>query len=345
MPFPQKALTTLFFISLVILQACESSSTQREAFTLRGETMGTSYSVKIVLSQNKTILDTLSNEIETTLESINNSLSDWKSDSEISRFNQNTSTQFQAISNHFYQVMHEAMIINKQSLGQFDVTLSPLINLWGFGPQTNASQPTPSIINEILNKVDQSALLTLKDNPPSLKKQQADVSLNLSSIAKGYAIDQIAAVLRQHHIQNYIVEIGGDLVTNGMNLNEQAWRIAIEKPNDLGQSVQAIIPLHSQAIATSGDYRNFYRQDNKRLSHILNPKTGYPITHNLASVTVIESSAMRADGLATALMVMGEKEGLILANKLDIAVYFITRHDLSYKTSKSNAFKDLYPNI
>ncbi len=341
-----KSLLSLFvaFI-LLLLQACDSSSSTLQAHTIEGKTMGTHYTIKVLLPKNSDLISTLPKQIKSTLEKVNKALSNWDKESELSIFNSSTSTDWQTISPYFYEVMQEADTINQQSNGMFDVTLSPLINLWGFGPGEYAINPSSEVIETALQQIGQSTLIKLKSEPRSIKKKQANLSINLSAIAKGYGIDQIALLLNKQNIKNYIVEIGGDLITQGNNINGQDWRVGIEKPNDIGKTVQSVITLHNMAIATSGDYRNFYMKDGKRISHIINPISGYPVSHNLASVTVIAKTAMRADGLATAFLVMGKNKGMKLADQLNISAYFITRQDKNYQTSSSKLFKKQFPSL
>ncbi len=335
--------TAGLLITAFLLHAC--SNTALREHTIQGSTMGTQFTIKVLLPANSPLIKHLSNDVNQRLEKLNQSLSNWQSDSELSRFNAYTSTQWQPLSEDLYNVMQEANIIHQQSQGKFDVTLSPLIDLWGFGPIKHTAYPSPSRIQSALKNVGQARLIQLKDTPPSMKKQQADVQINLSALAKGYAIDQLAEYLISLEIDNFLVEIGGDLRTRGVNIKGQRWRVGIEKPNDLGHSIQSIIALDNQSIATSGDYRNFFvNASGQRMSHIIDPTTGYPITHKLSSVTVINQTAMRADALATALLVLGEKEGLALANKHNIAALFIRRDANSrYSTSLSQTFKSLYP--
>ena len=198
-----------------------------------------------------------------------------------------------------------------------------------------------SEVNSALELVGQTRLLKLIPGLNQLKKRNSEVSINLSAIAKGYGIDRVASTLKEQKIQNFLVEIGGDLVTSGTNKNGRAWSIGIEAPKVESQIVQSVIKIKDQAMATSGDYKNFFEKNGIRYSHIINPKTGYPIRHNTLSVTVLAESAALADGWATAMLVLGSNDGMIIANKLNIPVFFISSHEKTFITAGSDEFKKI----
>lgn len=335
----------LTFLSLVflvpVLAGCDLLVEETDQYQLRGRTMGTTYTIKALHARGKVDQEALYTDIKAALDEASDRFSNWIEDSEISRFNKSSSTRWQEISPTFWEVLSESQRIHGESGGRFDITLSPLIDMWGFGPEDRDALPSEVEIAGALNHVGQSDLLEVKDNPPMIRKTKAPVSVNLGAIAKGYAADLIARRLEKHGIADYLVEIGGDLLAHGVNEFGKPWRIGIEKPDVAGRSVQLIVPVVDMGLATSGDYRNFIEADGKRLSHIIDPVTGRPVTHNLASVTVMAETAMRADGLATALLVLGPTEGLALAEKLNIPAYFISREAGGFVTASSKAFDAL----
>jgi len=252
-------------------------------------------------------------------------MSNWDPASEISRFNA-AGTQVVEISPELADVMALANVVNTASLGRFDVTLGPLIELWGFGERTAQSAvPDEADIARAQALVGQDRLLMLSRNPDTLQKSDPGVSVYLAAIAKGYAIDRVAAALRDIGLSDFMVEIGGDLITSGLNTRGTAWRIGIERPDPSSQRVEDVVPLEDLGMATSGDYRNYFEQDGVRYSHIIDATTGRPITHGTASVTVLAETAMAADAWATALLALGAEEGLRVAEKNDLAVFFIVR--------------------
>ncbi len=310
---------------------------------LSGETMGTTFNITAIGED----LDeaALAASVEQALAEVNAKMSNWDPNSEVSTFSASTSTDPVAISDEFALVLAAANDVHEKTGGTFDVTLGPLIELWGFGPR-KPEDPVPSDadIQAALNGVGQARLLTLDASAGTLAKSDPSVGINLSAIAKGYGIDAVAETLQDAGIEDYLVEIGGDLVTKGQNDQGEAWRIGIEKPEAGSQSVQLIVSLDDRGMASSGDYKNFFEQDGVRYSHIIDPTTGRPITHRTTSVTVLAENAMMADAWATAMLALGQEKGLELAEQHKLAVYFISRDvtggDDAYITVHSSAFKD-----
>lgn len=334
----------LFAAALVMLAACGKNS---ETVTLQGETMGTTYTVKY-LSDGLDLPspETMKAQIDGTLEEVNRQMSTYRQDSEISRFNQMRETgRFMPISADFAHVTAEAVRLNALTQGALDVTVGPLVNLWGFGPDKSVSYaPNQAEIDKASRAVGIDKIVLQNQNgQAALAKTQADVYLDLSSIAKGFGVDKVAQHLEQSGIQNYLVEIGGELHGKGRNASGQAWRVGIEQPAIVqGGAAQIIVPLDNQSLATSGDYRNFHLDKNgKRLSHIINPQTRAPISHKLASVSVIADNATTADGLSTGLFVLGEEKALALAEQHGLAVFLIIYDKDGYKTEMSSKFKKL----
>lgn len=310
---------------------------------LSGETMGTTYNVTAIGDDLST--EQLDAAVAETLVAVNAKMSNWDPASEVSTFSASAEIAAVAISSELATVMAAANQVHAQSEGRFDVTLGPLIDLWGFGPR-KPEDPVPSddAIAQALSSVGQARLLDLDAQAPTLAKADPAVGINLGAIAKGYGVDAVAETLQGFGIENYMVEIGGDLVTAGTNDKNEPWRIGIEKPETGAQAVQLVVPISDQGLATSGDYRNFFEHDGVRYSHILDPVTGRPITHNTTSVTVIAESAMLADAWATAMLVLGAETGSKVAETHKIAVFFISRDVTSgeemYITTQSTAFSE-----
>jgi thiamine biosynthesis lipoprotein len=327
------------FIIMLALVACDEAQTQKTLTTISGPTMGTTFNVKVVDLPKDVPAQKLKDGILQVLEDVNDKMSLWVKGSEIIRFNQSTSTDWQDVSEDFYKVTEKAFEISDMTEGRFDVTLEPLIKLWGFSTKrAPANLPSDADIKEALDQVGYKKI-ELDAAALRMKKQHAAMSVNLSAIAKGFGIDQVSQFLENKGIENYMVEIGGDLRVKGSNAKEQPWRIAIEKPEAGSRSVQKIIALQGVGMATSGDYRNFYEKDAQRYTHIIDPVKGRPVLHKLASVTVLSETAMEADGLATALLVMGPDEGMKIAEENAIAAFFLVRDKDGFVEKRSTRFK------
>jgi thiamine biosynthesis lipoprotein len=301
--------------------------------------MGTYYQVSYVLSseqsKNKQLLvEQLKVEIDQKLELVNDQMSTYRPNSELSRFNQSESSL--VVSDATIKVVSKALEVYQQSGGAFDVTVGPLVNLWGFGPDKKPNKaPDAELINTMKEKIG-SQYLSIEGN--KLVKSRADLYVDLSSIAKGYGVDFIAEFLTQKGIDNYLIDIGGELSAHGTKLNQKPWTIAIERP-ELGQNVQRLLHIGDNSIATSGDYRNYFEFDGIRYSHTIDPNTGRPINHKLVSVTVVDKSSMVADALATAITVLGPENGLKLAITLKQPVFLITKQDDDFVESFTPEFE------
>ncbi len=289
--------------------------------------MGTSYHITLITSaKDLNKQSALLSEIDNILKDINRKMSTYQSDSEISLFNVNSSIDWIPVSKDFYHVVKSALSISELSKGYFDITISPLVDLWGFGPKVKINTPKNEEINLAMSHIGYQNL-RIQENPSALKKNDPILKIDLSSIAKGYAADRVSEFLNSKNIVNHLVEIGGEVKAMGTNLSGKKWRIAIENPDVNSRTFNSFIELDNTAVATSGDYRNYYVENNERLSHIIDPKTGYPIKHRLASVTVINDSTMFADAWATTLMVLGEEKGKELVLEQDLSVQMIIRND------------------
>ena len=295
-----------------------------------GSTMGTSYQVKIANSRmTKNQLRELSSAIKTLLANLNRQMSTYMTDSQISSFNKSQSTNPFFTEVAFGEVSSYAIELAKDTGGAFDPTLGPLIQRWGFGhtrPETTA--PTSVEIVELLQRCGYTNLIMVSDR--KIKKRIPDLELNLSAVAKGYAVDALTFFLTHKGLRHVYVEIGGETRVRGLNQDGEPWRIGLDYPDaELapGESLAAILSLTNMAVATSGDYRNQYVDENgSTRNHILDPRTGSPITNRVASATVIAPRCMIADGTATALMVMGPVAGIEWAeNQEELEAFLLVR--------------------
>ena len=311
--------TGILFICLFIL-GCDSPP--EGPIVIRGMTMGTNYSISLATRSQKPTGE-LQAEIDALLVTINNQMSTYQDDSELSIINQNKSNDWLDISPELHEVISTALDISRLTSGAFDITVGNMVNIWGFGPgYLPVNIPDNESIKEALNTSGYE-LIELRSPSYAIKKLNLDIYLDLSGIAKGYAVDQVSDYLEGLNIQSYLVDIGGEIRAKGQKQDGENWRIGIEKPLVDAREIQRVIPLSDMAMATSGDYRNFFIQDGIRYSHTIDPRTGRPILHNLLSVTVLDDSAMVADALATALMVMGPGDGITFAEKNGISAYYI----------------------
>ncbi|NIO10979.1 MAG: FAD:protein FMN transferase ApbE [Deltaproteobacteria bacterium] len=334
-----RTLTTL--IAVMLLVSCNQQAGTGELIRISGPTMGTTYSVKLRNLPSGLDPDSLQRQIERILERINGSMSTYLEDSELSRFNRQVSTDWIEVSSETLEVINAAMQTSKMTDGAFDITVGPLVNLWGFGPHRRDNGiPSEAHIRAALNKVGYDKIHT-RTTAPAIRKDHPKTEVDLSAIAKGYAVDQITEHLEKTGVFDYLVEIGGELRAHGMNANGTPWTVGIEKPISSQKVLHKVVQLTDQAMATSGDYRNFFKYKGNRFSHTIHPRTGRPVEHQLASVTVIGPSSMIADALATGLNVMGPEIGFELAEREKIAALFIIREGDSFRTRATAAFAEV----
>jgi len=326
----------LGFVSLLFLISCSSES--HYEYLIRGETMGTTYNVKMVFDHPKSAdeLNVYQVVVEKALSRVDSLMSTYRSDSEVSILNNTPEGQPILLSAQTYEVLDAANKISRLTDGSFDITVGPLVDLWGFGPKYEQFE-VPSI-EDVLDAKSEVNWQAIKLNDGQARRSQR-VHVDLSAIAKGYAVDQVAASLKRLKITNFLVEVGGEIAVYGHNKQKIAWVLGIEQPNVSGRKAYTTVSLKDNSLATSGDYRNYYEKNGVRYSHTIDPKTGYPIKHRLASVSVIANTCMESDALATALMVMGEEKGYQFALKEKINAYFIFRENESFKTIYTPGFE------
>ena len=310
----KKCINTALLIFFIFLAGCGF----QKQVSFSGKTMGTIYHITVVTGFFKNT-KTLKDKIDIRLDEINKSMSTYRKDSEISRFNalKQIGEKFY-ISNDFFNVMKVANNIYKLTGGVWDGTIKPIENLWGFGNSENIKRtPEKSEIEALLPEIGFNYIEISSSR--YLVKRKAPISLDLASIAKGYSVDQVAALLRTNQIKNFLVEIGGEVFAAGFRKDGKNWKIGINRPekNASFDQVYKVLCLQDKGFATSGDYRNYFECEGKRFSHILDPRNGYPINNGVVSVSIVADTCTFADGLATAIMVLGHKKGLELVHSLD----------------------------
>lgn len=293
-----------------------------------GQALGTTWSVQLADSPKDNVQATIENELNI----VNALMSTYQPDSEVSRFNRHDTTSF-TISQDTALVINKAMDLYQKSNKGFDITIGPVVNAWGFGFPPALKKPTAESL-ESLEDIVGSEKLSL--NGTQLTKSNSDTRIDLSAIAKGYAVDKISDALKAKGYTNFLVEVGGEIYTHGSK-DKQPWLVGIEQPNEEQGAIQLVLPLENAALATSGDYRNYRERDGIRYSHTIDPRTLRPIAHNVASISVIAPTVMEADGWATALNVVGEEEALRLAEEYDLGLYMLLREKDGSFRSRSNA--------
>ncbi len=311
-------------ITVILFAFISSCQEDPKELLISGRTMGTSYSIRYFANNKTEDKVKLKASIDTILVDINQEMSTYIKTSELSTFNSSKSTDWVKSSQNLFHVINYALIVAKETKGVFDPTIGPLVNLWGFGPNGQRKVPTTQQIEKARKRVGYKSLLVDSKNK-KIKKLKTDIYVDLSASAKGFGVDAVAGLLNHYQVKNYMVEIGGEVITKG-NKGDRSWRIAIEAPNPENQNrpYQKVLNISGMGLATSGDYRNFFMQNGKKYSHTINFKTGKPVDHTLASVSVAhESSCMKADAWATALLALGPIKGMELAKKLNLAAYFI----------------------
>ena len=379
-------------VAALLLAACGNGP---ETFELRGQAMGTAWSVRVVAPPDGSGVDLepLRERVVERLEDMENVFSTWRPDSEVSRFNAHAGEAWFAVSPVFLEVLVEAVRVSELTGGAFDPTVGPLVELWGFGaageagwispdeadmeasgetgsmaqgaagpmsrgetggvasreadvvasreagglPERAAGWPPPQEAVELLLHSTGFSHLQLRETPPAVRRARPGVRLDFSAIAKGYAVDEIWGLLSEAGLSDYLVEIGGEVRARGARADGQAWSIGIESPD--GSGVTVAVPLRDAAIATSGDYRNYLEHEGERYSHVLDPRTGWPVSHGLTSVTVIASSASTADALATALLVLGPETGFQLAVDHGLAARLVVRTEEGLKVLPTPAYE------
>lgn len=344
--FPKSHLTGWLFCVLALgLAAC---SDDRRAVQLSGATMGTSWHVTYIAVDRPaepapTDPEAIRAMLEGELAAVDASMSTWRQDSELSAFNRADVEAWFEASPELFTVVERALSIGEATDGAYDVTVGPLVQLWGFGSRQVAPGLPPAEELESTRERVGQRWLELDREHHRLRKQR-DLELDLSSIAKGFAVDRLAQALEEHGVRDYLVEVGGEMRLAGKSPRGDAWRVAVERPEaglPPGTSPRDValgLSLSDIAVATSGDYRNFFELEGQRYSHTLDPRSGYPVEHDLVSVTVLAETCMDADAWATALVVLGADGALALAEEHHLAVYLLQRQGEGFTARHSSAF-------
>ena len=329
-----------FLVPLTCFLSLSSCQWERPAqvHEFTGLTMGTSWSVLVNAGELPVSRQEMQTEFNATLNRVNMAMSSYLPESELSRINDRDSTGWLTVSASLLRVLQAAQEISRSTRGAFDVTIGPLVNLWGFGPEQDFTVPGEQQVNNARRLVGYDKL-HLDAAAPALKKAHGGMYIDLSAIAKGYAVDEIAGYLDRLQLDNYLVEIGGEIRARGVNDKNKPWQIGIENPVAGARSVRKIIRLENTAMATSGDYRNYFEKDGSSYSHTIDPRTGRPVTHRLASVTVLHPSTMLADTWATGLLVLGPDEGYATALENGLDAYFIVRTDTGVQEESTPGFQ------
>lgn len=331
----------MVLLSISISACFPSNDSAKKEILLQGMTMGTTYNIKVVATPEQVEELKLHTKIDAVLKQVNKEMSTYIPDSEISLFNKSNSGDVFEISDGFARVLKESMRLGELSNGKLDITVGPLVNLWGFGPEQRPEKvPSEALLTSTLARVGLKNLHLVGNQ---LSKDIPNLYIDLSTTAKGYGVDVVAELIEANGIVNYLVEIGGEMRLKGFKHTGELWAIAIEKPiqdpSGEQRAVHQVIIPKDNAVATSGDYRNYFEADAQRYSHIIDPATGKPINHNLVSVTVIHPSSMTADGLSTTLMVMGTEQGMEFAVENNLAALFIYKTEHGFSEQFTVKFK------
>ena len=305
-----------------------------------GETMGTTYSIKVAGGLDADDLSVIRRAIGAELSRVDRLMSNWREDSELSRFNAHASVERFDVSPDLAEVLEISRSVSERSEGAFDVTVAPLVRAWGFGPAEEPLTSPPSSELDALRAHVGWALVEVEEQ--TLRKRDPAVEVDLSAVAKGWGVDRVSAALAGIGFTDHLVEIGGELRASGRRPDGSIWRVAVERPGSPRREIFEVVELDARGMATSGDYRNYYELDGVRISHAIDPRDGRPIRHRLASVTVIHASAAWADAWATALNVLGPEAGLAVSEREGLAALFITRSaDVGFDSRATPAFDSL----
>jgi len=294
-----------------------------QELAISGPTMGTTYSIKVASAPADVDAHALRVTADQVLDRIDRSMSGYRADSEISRFNASPSTDWFEVSADLATVVDYALQVSRDSGGTFDITVGPLVAAWGFGARGEPIDlPDPAKLDELRSQVGYQNLQA-RLQPPALRKSAASVQVDLNGIAPGYAVDLMAERFQAMRLEHFMIDIGGEIRAQGRNARGEAWRIAVERPIDAEPEPYAILSLDNAAVTTSGEYRHYFDRNGRRYSHTIDPRTGRPVEHSLASVVVVGSTAMEVDAWTTALNVLGTEAGHELALQRGMPVMFI----------------------
>ena len=327
-------------ILFLIITACSDELPHHER-SFGGETMATTWSIKLYSPISDAQFERISAESIAMLADLDQKLSTYKQDSEITRFNLSSDMNWQAVSVEFATLVNQALRISEWSQGTFDITVSPLVDLWGFSKnrQNLIASPTADEIAQVKATIGYQHL-QVREQPPALKKALPELHLDLSAIAKGYAADRLAGLLETHGVANYLAEVGGELKASGISKELRPWLVGVEKPVPGWREVMRAVEARGNGVATSGDYRNFIEIDGNRYSHTIDPRNGMPTAYKGASVTVIAESSLAADAWATALFILSKDEALRLAEQHNLGLYYVEQAEDGFVQTMNSQFAD-----
>jgi len=312
---------------LLILLTLPLLACQKEPETsLSGSIQGTTWHLKMVTGENPITPEEIKTDVEAIFRLIDEQLSNWREDSEITRFNRQQTTEWQPVSATLIHLLTVARNIHDRTGGCYDLTVKPLFELWGFAKHEQ-TVPDQAAIDQVLTHVGMDKL-EIDPVGRRLRKLDPQLEVSLDSIAQGYTVAVVAQSLEDRGIQDYLAEIGGEMKVKGHKADGTPWRVAVEKPNPMAREVQRVLDLNEAAgtaVMTSGTYRNFFESGGKSYSHIINPRTGMPVSHNTLSTTVLHEDPTLADAWSTALLCLGEEEGARIADQEQLRVLFIVR--------------------
>jgi len=319
------------------LAACALGETPPQATVLTGSTMGTTYRVTLRPVPGSGPSGPLHAGVRSVLARVDARMSTYRPDSELARFNRSASTEWHDVSEETWAVVEQALEASAISGGAFDPTVGPLVDLWGFGPAPRTGRPpAPEAIAALLPAVG-AGLVETRRSPPQIRKRRPDVRLDLSGVAKGHALDQVAAHLDDRGLASYLIDVGGEFLARGERAPGEPWRLGIERPVEGTREIVCTLVLRDEGLATSGDYRQFFEAEGRRFCHLIDPRRGAPVAHELAAASVVAATAAEADALATALMVLGPDGAMALARERGLAALLIVRERgaLSLRTTPS----------
>ena len=326
------------FITLLAASSVAACARPAHA-TIRGLTMGTSYAVELAAPIDDAVRTRLAELIEVELAAINRAMSTYDPRSELSAFNRRQDLRWTPASRGLLEVLDSASRISTSTQGAFDVTVEPLVDLWGFGPQYGTRRvPNDLDIERVRDSVGYQHVQT-DPSAGAIRKRHSRTEVDLSAIAKGYGVDRVAMILDRQGVDDYLVEIGGELRARGTTAAGGPWRVGIERPVEGRHVIGEIVGLENRAIATSGTTQNFFDQDGRHYSHIIDPKTARPVEHPPIAVSVVADTTMEADAWATALVVLGPERGYSLAQARGLATLFVTASGPTFDVRVTDAFR------
>ena len=320
----------------LLAAACDSSPPE---IVLSGPTMGTTYTVKVASAPATVDPSSVRVAIDDVLARVDRSMSGYRADSEVARFNANPSTDWCGVSADLAAVVQASLDISSASDGVFDITVAPLVAAWGFGP---AGEPRVLPSAERIAQLEAIVgyrKLHVRLAPPALRKDVAGLSIDLNGIAPGFAVDRLAERLQAMRIENYMIDIGGEIRAQGRNTRDEPWHIAVEHPVETQRTPYTSVWLDGTAVSTSGEYRSYYERDGRRYSHTVDPRSGRTLDREPGSVVVVAPLAAQADGWATALNVLGPRDGLALATQRHMPVLFIERNGSEWLSQATPEFE------